>query len=158
MSVQRLTHIGLCVSDLDRSRAFYTTVLGFAEVGGLRISGATVDSLLGLTDADVDARYVERDGFRLELIQFRSPGHRGEAQARPMNLLGLTHLSLRVADLDATIARISEAGGAVLPESRGAHPERGTRFVMAIDPDGTRLELIEAPGDPSRIPQFPRPE
>jgi glyoxylase I family protein len=157
MSVQMLTHIGLCVADLDRSRAFYTEVLGFLEVGGLRISGATVDALLSLADADVDAVYVERDGFRLELIQYRSPGHRGEAEPRPMNLLGLTHLSLRVGDLDATSARIEAAGGAILPATRGAHPERSTRFVMAIDPDGTRLELIEAPGDPSRIPQFTRP-
>jgi glyoxylase I family protein len=157
VSVQMLTHIGLCVADLDRARAFYTDVLGFVEVGDLRISGATVDALLGLANADVDAVYVERDGFRLELIRYRSPGHRGEAEPRPMNLLGLTHLSLRVADLDAVGARIEKAGGRVLPETRGAHPERGTRFLMAIDPDGIRLELIEAPGDPARIPQFSRP-
>jgi catechol 2,3-dioxygenase-like lactoylglutathione lyase family enzyme len=157
MSVQMLTHIGICVSDLDRSRSFYTDVLGFAAVGGLRISGETVDALLGVPRADVDAVYVERDGFRLELLHYRSPGHQGEAQARPMNLLGLTHLSLRVADLDAVSARIEAAGGRILPETRGAHPDRGTRFVMGTDPDGTRLELIQAPGDPSRIPQFPRP-
>jgi hypothetical protein len=26
---------------------------------------------------------------------------------------------------------------------------------MGADPDGTRLELIQAPGDPSLIPQVP---
>jgi glyoxylase I family protein len=156
MGVEMLTHIGICVSDLERARSFYTEVLGMKEVGGLHTSGATVDALLGLAGVDVEAVYLERDGFRLELMQYRSPGHRGQAQPRPMNLLGLTHLSLRVADLDATCARIEAAGGRILRETQGAHPERSTRFLMATDPDGTRLELIQAPGDPSLVPQLPR--
>lgn len=156
MSVQLVTHTGICVSDLDRARSFYTEVLGFEEVGTLLISGETVDALLSLADVDVEAVYVERDGVRLELLHFRSPGHRGEARPRPMNLLGLTHLSLRVTDLDAMCARVEAAGGGVLRETLQSNPGRNSRFVMATDPDGTRLELIEAPGDPSLIPQGPR--
>jgi catechol 2,3-dioxygenase-like lactoylglutathione lyase family enzyme len=112
MSVQMLTHIGICVSDLRRARSFYTDVLGFEEVGGLRTSGEVLDALLGLPDVDLKAVYLERDGVRLELLHFRSPGHQGDGQPRPMNLLGLTH--------------------------------------------GTRLELIEAPGDPKAVPQIGR--
>lgn len=156
MSVQMLTHIGLCVADLGRARTFYRDVLGFAEVGALRVSGETVDALLGLVAADVEAIYLERDGVRLELMYYRTPGHRGEAEPRPMNLLGLTHLSLRVADLDRLCADIERAGGKVLRETAGAHPERRTRFVMATDPDGTRIELIAAPGNPADVPQGPR--
>ena len=48
MSVRMLTHIGICVSDLTRARAFYTDVLGLKEVGGLETAGETVDQLLGL--------------------------------------------------------------------------------------------------------------
>jgi glyoxylase I family protein len=154
MSVQMLTHIGICVSDLGRARSFYTDVLGFEEVGRLLTSGEEVDALLGLPDADVEAVYLERDGVRLELLHFRSPGHQGDAQPRPMNLLGLTHLSLRVADLDATCAAVEAAGGRILRETRHGYPDRGSRFVMTTDPDGTRLELIEAPGDPKAVPQI----
>jgi catechol 2,3-dioxygenase-like lactoylglutathione lyase family enzyme len=156
MSVKMLTHIGICVSDLGRARSFYTEVLGFKEVGGLLTSGETVDALLGLAGVDVEAIYLERDGFRLELMHYRSPGHQGQAQPRPMNLLGLTHLSLRVADLDAICARIEAAGGRILRETWQELPGRNTRVVMGTDPDGTRLELIQAPGDPSLIPQVPR--
>lgn len=156
MRVQMLTHIGICVADLARARSFYTGVLGFEEVGGLRTSGEAVDALLGLTGVDLEAIYLERDGVRLELLHYRSPGHRGDAGPRPMNQLGFTHLSLRVADLDATCAAIEAAGGRTLRETRQQYPERGSRFVMTTDPDGTRIELIEAPGDPSAVPRAPQ--
>jgi catechol 2,3-dioxygenase-like lactoylglutathione lyase family enzyme len=156
MTVKMLTHIGLCVSELERARRFYTEVLGMKEVGGLVTSGETVDRLLGLSDVEAEAVYLERDGFRLELLHYRSPGHAEPSYPlRPMNLLGLTHLSFRVADLDETCRRIEAAGGRILRETWHEHRERGTRVCMATDPDGLRLELIEAPGDPSRIPQIP---
>jgi glyoxylase I family protein len=89
-------------------------------------------------------------------LSYRSPGHQGKAHPpRPMNLLGLTHLSLRVSDLDAICRRIEAAGGRIFRETWHEHAERGTRVVMGADPDGTRLELIQAPGDPSLIPQVP---
>ena len=156
MSVNMLTHIGICVADLGRARSFYAAVLGFAEVGRLLVAGDAVDALLGLANVDVEAVYLERDGFRLELLYYRSPGHQGEARPRPMNLRGLTHLSLRVSDLDAMCASIEAAGGTVLRETMQSNPARHSRFVMATDPDGTRLELIEAPGDPAAIPQTPQ--
>jgi catechol 2,3-dioxygenase-like lactoylglutathione lyase family enzyme len=156
MTVQMLTHIGICVSDLPRARAFYSDVLGLKEVGGLETSGDNVDALLGLPRVDLEAVYLERDGFRLELLHYRSPGHQGQAYPpRPMNLLGLTHLSFRVADLDAICRRIEGAGGRIFRETWHEHAERGTRVCMGADPDGTRLELIQAPGDPSLIPQVP---
>jgi catechol 2,3-dioxygenase-like lactoylglutathione lyase family enzyme len=151
-----MTHLGICVADLERARAFYTEALECKEIGGIRTAGPTVDALLGLRGVDCDAIYLERDGFRLELLCYRSPGHEGDAEPRPMNLLGFTHLSVRVTDLDEVCARIEASGGTILRESEGDHPERGTRFLMATDPDGTRIELIQAPGDPSLIPQFPR--
>jgi catechol 2,3-dioxygenase-like lactoylglutathione lyase family enzyme len=151
-----LTHIGICVSDLARARAFYSEVLGLKEVGGLETAGENVDQLLGVPDVDLEAVYLERDGFRLELLHYRSPGHQGRAEPpRPMNLLGLTHLSFRVADLDAICRRIEAAGGRILRETWHEHAERGTRVCMGTDPDGLRLELIQAPGDPSLIPQVP---
>ncbi len=72
-----------------------------------------------------------------------------------MNPLGLTHLSFRVDDLDAVSARIQAAGGGLLPDTRLELPGP-TRVIMAFDPDGTRLELIERSGDPNAVPTGPR--
>ena len=156
METVRIHHVALPVADPGRSARFYSDVLEMKEVGGLETAGDNVDQLLGLPKVHLEAVYLERDGFRLELLHYRSPGHQGKPlPARPMNLLGLTHLSLRVRDLDAICSRIEAAGGTIFRETWHEMAERGTRVVMGADPDGTRLELIQAPGDPSLIPQVP---
>ena len=69
-----------------------------------------------------------------------------------MNRLGLTHLSLRVDDLDATVANLARVGGRVLNETRIDNPEFRASAVFVIDPDGIRIELVEQPGDPTALP------
>jgi predicted enzyme related to lactoylglutathione lyase len=69
-----------------------------------------------------------------------------------MNQVGLTHLSLRVDDLDAALGTLEGLGGRVLAETCVSIPAAGTRAAFVLDPDGTRIELVEAPGDPSALP------
>ncbi len=155
MDIQRLTHLGICVSNLDRSLRFYRDVLGCKEVGRLAMEGGAADTLNAIEGVKLRAIYLERDGWRLELIEFPEPGWIGPKAPRPMNQLGLTHLSLRVADLDAVCAQLEIAGGGLLPETRIERPDASTRVIMAHDPDGLRLELIESPGDPNAVPGSP---
>ena len=54
--------------------------------------------------------------------------------------------------LDATCARIEAAGGGLLSDTRIGRPGARVRVIMAHDPDGLRLELIEGPGDPNAVP------
>ena len=151
MTIRRLTHIGICVSDLDRSVAFYRDALGCVEVGRLIASGPTTDHILALEGTELEAVYLERDGYRLELLHYRRPGHQGPASPRPMNQLGLTHISLRIEDIDGVCRAIEALGGIVLRErSPGEHVPSGLK--MATDPDGMLIELIEKPGDPNEIP------
>jgi catechol 2,3-dioxygenase-like lactoylglutathione lyase family enzyme len=63
-----------------------------------------------------------------------------------MNALGLTHLSLRVDDLDAAAARLVAFGGRLLPQTRVENPRLRARAVFLTDPDGTRIELVESRG------------
>lgn len=150
-TVQRLSHIGICVSDLARAQSFYQA-LGFEARGRLRATGAATETLLELPGVRLDAVYLERDGTRIELLHYEAPASRGDGTPRPMNALGLTHLSLRVGDLDEALAAIRAAGGSEIHASRIELPEARTRVVFATDPDGTRIELVEAPGDPAALP------
>ncbi len=150
--VLRLSHLGICVSDLGRSTAFYRDALGFRELGRLEVASRAAEVLLELEGVDLEAVYLERDGFRIELLHFRAPGSTGPAIPRPMNALGFTHLSFRVADLDAAVSAVRAAGGRVLEETRTESREFGARALFATDPDGVRLELVEAPGDPAALP------
>jgi catechol 2,3-dioxygenase-like lactoylglutathione lyase family enzyme len=149
MAVRRLTHLGICVSDLDRSLAFYTGVLDFAEVGRFQDTHGHSSQFLELDDVRLTAVYLERDGWRIELLHYEQPPAVGTADRRPMNQIGFTHLSFVVADLDATLAAVGRAGGRVIEATR---MQGQSRAVFATDPDGVRLELIERDGDPLLIP------
>jgi predicted enzyme related to lactoylglutathione lyase len=69
-----------------------------------------------------------------------------------MNALGLTHLSFRVDDLDDVIHKLEKAGGRVIERSVVEIGGGKFRALFALDPDGTRLELIDVPGDPRALP------
>ena len=143
---------------------FITTSLQtpFLQIGESKYGKAILDRIIrpdtGLDEAarcalvsiDSTIRSNATVGPPIELLYYRSPGCVGPDQPRPMNQQGLTHFSFRVSDLRAVCDALVAAGGRVLEESR---VETGrSHIIMATDPDGTRLELIEAPGDPSRIP------
>jgi glyoxylase I family protein len=138
----RLTHIGLCVSSLDRSVEFYCGALGFDEIGRMHIDGGETAQLLGVPGLVLDLVYLQRDGFRLELLCYSAPGSPAHGQPRPMNAVGFTHLSFRVDEPDELLARIVRSGGEAWPE-RTVTFEHGNRGLMATDPDGNWLELIE---------------
>jgi glyoxylase I family protein len=150
--VQRLSHIGICVSDLERSTAFYRDALGFEERSGLEVSGADAERLVGLDDLKLRAVYLERDGTRIELLHYESPGVVAGEKPNPLNRLGLTHLSLRVTSLAPVEQAIVQLGGAILAESRIENARFRTKAVFATDPDGLRIELLETPGDPDALP------
>jgi catechol 2,3-dioxygenase-like lactoylglutathione lyase family enzyme len=150
--VLRLSHLGLCVADLERSLRFYCEGLGFREAGALDLAGEPSATLLELPGVELRARFLERDGVRLELLQFPAPGARGDGTPRAMNERGLTHLSFRVADLDAAVARLEALGGRALAHTRVENPKLRVRAQFLADPDGARLELLEGPGDPAALP------
>ncbi len=152
MGLLRLSHIGLCVADAERSLRFYRDVLGFRLLSELRVAGEPSETLLQLEDVDLHAIYLERDGVRLELLHYASPGHSSGERPRPMNRLGLTHLSFRVEDLSLTVAALVAAGVEIVQTSHIEIPAFQAAAVFVLDPDGTRIELVQAPGDPNHVP------
>ncbi len=150
MTVQLLTHLGICVSDLERSVAFYRDVFGFQEVGRLEPDVEGTRRILEIPNARLQAVYLERDGWRIELLYFPS-GHTPSDVPRPVNQAGLTHLSFRVTDMAALLARVADAGGSLREDSR-IDFGGGSSALFVLDPDGTRIELIDAPGDPRAFP------
>ncbi len=137
--------------DLARAREFYVAGLGFRELSRFVTRGAETSRLLGLSRVELEAVYLERDGFCLELLHYRSPGALNSDVPRPMNQAGLTHLSLLVADLDATLAALEALGAQPLPESRIESRVFAARVIFVLDPDGTRIELVEGEFDPANL-------
>ncbi len=152
LPLQRLTHIGICVADLERSLRFYRDLLGFAYEHDLEVEGEPTDTLLRLKSTKLKAVYLTRDGVRIELLHFARPAA-PPPRARVMNELGLTHLSFRVADMDAVLSGLRAAGESVVEQSIVRFPEFQSAACFVVDPDGQLIELVQAPGDPAAPPR-----
>ncbi len=65
-----------------------------------------------------------------------------------MNQLGLTHLSVRVDDIDTVAEAVESLGGTVVAGTRTTMelPGASLDFVYCTDPDGVRIELMHLPG------------
>ena len=149
MTIRRLSHHGLCVSDLERALPFYRDGLGFAEVSRLRFADAGTEKLLGIPGVVLEAVYLRRDGTTLELLHFPQPGTQLASGPRPINQVGLTHLSFLVSDLDGVLAKLRALGATVLEATRLDSQGKGSNAIFVTDPDGTRIELVEGDFDPA---------
>ena len=141
-SEHRLTHVGLCVTNIERSTEFYCSALGFTKVGEMHVDDEASARLLDVEDLVLDLVYLQRDGFRLELLAYPALGTTGDGGPHQMNALGFTHLSFRVDDADALAEAVIEYGGHLLADRTVAFGA-GNRGMMLTDPDGNLLELIE---------------
>jgi lactoylglutathione lyase len=140
------SHFGICVSDLERSLRFYCEALGFASAESHTV-GEEFGPLMELDGVALRSQFVRRDGIAIELLQFTSPPQIGDPVRRPMNQLGLTHLSVRVDDIDAVAATVETLGGTVIVGTRTTFDLPGATldFVYCTDPDGVRIELMHLP-------------
>ena len=140
----RIQHVGLVVSDLDRSRRFYADALGLDEIP--RPPNFTFDGAW--------FRFGEHE---LHLLtEAHTTGGAGQPDAGAGAERGLTHhLAFEVDDLAEACARLSEAGVAL----SGGPMQRGDGVMQAffLDPDGYVLEYFERTGEdqsdaPARAP------
>lgn len=140
----RMSHVAMAVADLEASTRFYTEGLGFEpgpsfESGDEVAAASEVEPPVAMT-----AQYLTKDGFRLELMGWRSPTVQGTA-SRHRNQRGLTHLSFEVDDIASTEARLVELGGSAIPGA-GLHLDGGPVTISVVflsDPDGSRIELLQ---------------
>jgi len=146
MAIQRFGHIGICVSSLAQSIPFYRDLLGFRTMTLAEVRGADADRLMGLAGVDQTSVFLERDGVRIVLFEYRSPAPLGGGR-REMNRLGLAAIMLRVDDLEATLKTLRAAGVNVLDDTQTDYAEYHSKLVFVTDPDGTMVELVQIPGD-----------
>jgi catechol 2,3-dioxygenase-like lactoylglutathione lyase family enzyme len=138
------SHVGICVSDLDRSLRFYCAGLGFELSDRFDLDATQAPGLLRALEVDdaraVASQMIVNGPMKLELLHYPGRASRG-TPSTSRGLLGLTHLSFIVEDVDASAARLVEHGGTILPDTRASV---GVEIAFLTDPDGTRVELMTA--------------
>jgi lactoylglutathione lyase len=132
-------HIGLVVTDLNRSKRFYQEVFGFEPWYEIQPHDAATAKLCRLTPPiGMTASYLVLEGLVLELIHYAEPGVTTPFTERGMNEPGLTHLSMSVEGVRGVAERAVEFGGQIVEAS-----DVGVALFVR-DPDGQLIELLPA--------------
>ncbi len=134
-----LDHIGIAVRDLDTALAFYRDALGL-EIEGVE----------EVPSQHVRAQFVSVGGATLELLEATS-SQSAIARSIERRGPGLHHLTLRVDNLAAVLARLKARGVRLIDEEPRAGA--GGSLVAFIHPSaahGVLVELTESPGSLDR--------
>jgi catechol 2,3-dioxygenase-like lactoylglutathione lyase family enzyme len=131
-------HVGLTVSDLDRSVAFYRDTLGLDVLSRFSVGGEAFAAGVGIEGASADFAHLDADGARVELVEYDPEGD--DQSSGELNQPGASHLGLEVDDLDAFYADLPEDVPTI---SEPQTTESGTRICFLQDPDGHLIEVLE---------------
>lgn len=118
--------LGVVVSDLEASLAFYRDTLGLTYVGSNAVGFGTLHRL----------RYGTSD---FKLIDPAEP-----VEAGPQGLTacqGLRYVTFVIQNLDEVCAKLAALGVAFEIEPREIRP--GVRIAMVHDPDGNVVEFVQ---------------
>ncbi|MFD1384193.1 VOC family protein [Rhodanobacter aciditrophus] len=128
LNIQGIHHVAIICSDYERSKAFYTDILGLTILCETYRSERNSYKL----DLKVDS------STQIELFSFPS------APIRPSypEAQGLRHLAFSVANLEESVNSLISRGIEV--EAIRMDELTGKRFTFFADPDGLPLELYEA--------------
>jgi glyoxylase I family protein len=127
-------HLGLTVSDAERSARWYQDVLGFERIGQLGDAGADRQKIF-LRHTGLDAR--------LGLVEHRSSSKRPFDETES----GLDHLAFAVPsyqELERWARRLEELGERFSPIAASLSIP-GAAVIVLRDPDNVQLELFTSP-------------
>jgi glyoxylase I family protein len=127
INIQSLHHIAIICSDYERSKKFYTEILGFNIIQEVyRAERQSYKLDLGLNGS-----------YLIELFSFPNPPKR---TSRPESC-GLRHLAFAVKNIEDSIAFLMKSG--ISPEPIRVDEYTGKRFTFFADPDELPIELYE---------------
>lgn len=122
-----LHHIAIICSDYEKSKLFYTEVLGFKITNEVYRK----ERLSYKLDLCLNGEYL------IELFSFPNPSPR---PSRP-EAMGLRHIAFKVNNIEAAIKEIKSFGIEIEPIRIDEFT--GKRFTFFQDPDGLPIELYE---------------
>lgn len=134
----RTLHIGLRVTDLGRSLAFYAAI-------GYELVGSVPETSIGHLTM---LKLPEDEFVTVELVHDGKPVDRGT---------DVSHLVVQVESMADTLDVLADHG--IEPVDPGQEGDDGLKTTFIADPDGRRIELVQWPaGHPDGITAADWPE
>ena len=153
ISVVKMDHVSLTVRDVDKSIEFYSKGLGLKllRISVLNPSPGTI----------YKNAYLYSDNFLLEIITAESTAIQPQSpetwQKTMRGSIGITHLGMRVRDLDTAISRLKTAGATMIGEPFEVTSNKAKIEFVAEKPPA-KISYAKRPGKkPWRIAVFKDP-
>lgn len=127
MDIQAIHHVAILTDDYERSKFFYTTVLGFEILKETYRAERQSYKL----DLAINGQY------QIELFSFPEFKERASFPEQK----GLRHLAFAVADIEKSVAELVSKGVAV--QSIRTDELTSKKFCFFYDPNGQPMELYE---------------
>jgi len=138
----RSDHQGIRVTDMERSIRLYVQALGAEQLTHpFVIEGDFAEAMMeGPPGVRFLLCHLRFEVGMIELSQFLEP--RGAAEPAHSSRVNIMHLCFQVDDVDAVAERVVAGGGRIVfpVTAWGKH-----RLTYVADPDGTIIELADAP-------------
>lgn len=121
----KLEHVGVMVTDMERSIAFYTDILGLKLSRRLLMDSGTELAFLSYSDAP---------GVEIELISEQPHDYVFNGK--------VNHLTFTVSEIERETERLREHGVQLLDEAP-FEALGGARILFFLGPDGEKLEMFQ---------------
>lgn len=145
--LQRIFHIAINSTDLDRSVAFYER-LGFRQVSVREVHNEKVKEAFAVPTGDL--RFVhlrlgeDEQATLLDIVQWGGEGTAEGAGTPAQHARGLTRFAVLTDDTERVYRELSADGVefATRPTTVMT-PEGGWKVALAVDPDGVVVQVTE---------------
>ena len=139
----QFNHVGISVTDLDRSIAFYREMFGMEPLSDpFAFSGPQIAEIMDIPDVAGRMCMIAGGNLWLELFEFTTPRGKEKPRDYPVSDRGYSHFGMTVDDVEATYDKLKAAGVKVhgrLQTFAGG----GMRAAYCRDPDGNVFEIMQ---------------
>jgi catechol 2,3-dioxygenase-like lactoylglutathione lyase family enzyme len=148
--VQSVDAVGMTVSDMDRSLAFYSEVLSFKKVSDSEVTGDAYEHLEGVFGVRMRVVRMQLGGEFIELTQYLAPTGRPLTVDSRSNDRWFQHIAIITSDTGRTYAWLHQHN----VQHASPAPQRlpdwnknaaGIEAFYFKDPDGHSLEVLHFP-------------
>ena len=140
--ILNIRHVGIVVSNLENSIAFYKDLLGFEIISNTLEPSLFIDKLLGISNSRLTTVKMRLpEGHILELLHFQS--HQDpDIQIKDLVSVGITHFALTVKNIELLYTKLMNLGVEfICPPEKS--PNGFAKVTFCTDPEGNYIELVQ---------------
>ena len=137
----KFNHVGISVTDIDRSIAFYRDMLGMEQLCDVfPFSGADYEAIMDIPGVTGRMCMIGKNNLQLELFEFTKS--KAKDKEYPVSDRGYSHFGVEVDDVAAAYDKLKSAGVRihcpVITFVGG-----GVKAAYCRDPDGNVFEILQ---------------